>query len=98
MFTRCPTSGRKQIACIYGLRSEGVKRSNGFGVILLYSDVYYPQEKIVLNVYLVHGIHQTVACIYVIQQMSQPRVACCHGYQQNSHKTECVLRRPPIGG
>ena len=24
VFTRCPTSGRKKIACIYGLRSEGV--------------------------------------------------------------------------
>ena len=26
-FTRCPTGGRKKIACIYGLRSEGVKTS-----------------------------------------------------------------------
>ena len=31
-----------------------------------------------------------------IPQMSQPRVACWHGYRQNSQKMECVLRRPPI--
>ena len=26
VFTRCPTCGRKKCLCIYGLRSEGVKR------------------------------------------------------------------------
>ena len=26
VFTRCPTGSRKKIACIYGLRSEGVKK------------------------------------------------------------------------
>ena len=30
--------------------------------------------------------------------MSRPRVVCWHGSRQNSPKTECVLRRPPIGG
>ena len=30
--------------------------------------------------------------------MSRPRVACWHGSRQNSQKTECVLRRLPIGG
>ena len=28
---------------------------------------------------------------------SWPHVACWHGPRQNSQKTECVLRRPPIG-
>ena len=41
---------------------------------------------------------ETPACIHVIQCLSQPRVACWHGYRQNSQKTECVFRRPPIGG
>ena len=44
------------------------------------------------------GLRETPACIHVIPQMSQPRVACWHGYRLNSQKTECVLRRPPIGG
>ena len=43
------------------------------------------------------GLRETPACVHVIPQMSQPRVACWHGYRQNSQKTECVLRRPPIG-
>ena len=30
--------------------------------------------------------------------MSRPRVACWHSSRQNSQKTECVLRRLPIGG
>ena len=42
------------------------------------------------------GLRETLACIHVILQMS--RVACWHGYRQNSQKTECVLRCPPIGG
>ena len=43
-------------------------------------------------------LRETLACIHVIPQMSQSRVACWHGYRQNSQKTECVLRRPLIGG
>ena len=44
------------------------------------------------------GLQETLACIHVIPQMSQPRVACWHGYRQKLSKTECMLRHPPIGG
>ena len=44
------------------------------------------------------GLRETLACIHVILHMSRPRVACWHGSRQNSQKTECVLRHPPIGG
>ena len=40
----------------------------------------------------------TPACIHVIQRLSQPRVACWHGFRQNSQKTECVFTRCPTGG
>ena len=36
------------------------------------------------------GLRETLACIHVIQRLSQPRVACWHGFRQNSQKTECV--------
>ena len=36
--------------------------------------------------------------IHVIPHNVTPRVACWHGSQPNSHKKECVLRRPPIRG
>ena len=44
------------------------------------------------------GLRETPACIHVIQRLSQPRVACWHGFQQNSQKTECVFTRCPTGG
>ena len=40
------------------------------------------------------GLWETPACIHVIQRLSQPRVACWHGFRQNSQKTECC----PTGG
>ena len=43
-------------------------------------------------------LQETLACVHVILHMSRPRMACWHGPRQNSQKTECVLRRPPIGG
>ena len=44
------------------------------------------------------GLRETPACIHVIQHLSQPRVACWHGFRQNSPKTECVFTRCPTGG
>ena len=44
------------------------------------------------------GLWETLACIHVIPQMSRPRVACWHGSRPNSQKTECVFRRPSLGG
>ena len=44
------------------------------------------------------GLRETPACIHVIQCLSQPRVACWHGFRQNSQKTECVFTRCPTGG
>ena len=44
------------------------------------------------------GLRETLACIHVIQRLSQPRVACWHGFRQNSQKTECVFTRCPTGG
>ena len=32
------------------------------------------------------GLRETPACIHVIQRLSQPRVACWHGFRQNSQK------------
>ena len=32
------------------------------------------------------GLPETPACIHVIQRLSQPRVACWHGFRQNSQK------------
>ena len=32
------------------------------------------------------GFRETPACIHVIQRLSQPRVACWHGFRQNSQK------------
>ena len=32
------------------------------------------------------GLRETPACIHVIQRLSQPRVACWHGFRQNSIK------------
>ena len=43
------------------------------------------------------GLRETPACIHVIR-LSQPRVACWHGFRQNSQKTECVFTRCPTGG
>ena len=43
-------------------------------------------------------LRETPACIHVIQRLSQPRVACWHGFRQNSQKTECVFTRCPTGG
>ena len=37
------------------------------------------------------GLRETPACIHVIQRLSQPRVACWHGFRQNSQKTKCVF-------
>ena len=36
--------------------------------------------------------------VHVIQRLSQPRVACWHGFRQNSQKTECVFTRCPTCG
>ena len=44
------------------------------------------------------GLRETLACIHVIQRLSQPRVACWHGFRQNSQKTECVFTRCPTRG
>ena len=44
------------------------------------------------------GLRETPACIHVIQRLSQPRVACWHGFRQTSQKTECVFTRCPTGG
>ena len=44
------------------------------------------------------GLRETPACIHVIQRLSQPWVACWHGFRQNSQKTECVFTRCPTGG
>ena len=44
------------------------------------------------------GLWETPACIHVIQRLSQPRMACWHGFWQNSLKTECVFTRCPTGG
>ena len=44
------------------------------------------------------GLRETPACIHIIQRLSQPRVACWHGFRQNSQKTECVFTRCPTGG
>ena len=44
------------------------------------------------------GLWETLACIHVIQRLSQPRVACWHGFRKNSQKTECVFTRCPTGG
>ena len=43
------------------------------------------------------GLRETPACIHVIQRLSQPRVACWHGFRKNSQKTECVFTRCPTG-
>ena len=43
------------------------------------------------------GLHETPACIHVIQRLSQPRVACWHGFRKNFQKTECVFKRCPTG-
>ena len=37
------------------------------------------------------GLRETPACIHVIQRLSQPQVACWHGFRQNSQQTECVF-------
>ena len=34
------------------------------------------------------GLRETPACIHVIQRLSQPRVACWHGFRHDSQKTE----------
>ena len=44
------------------------------------------------------GVRETPACTHVIQRLSQPRVACWHGFRQNSQKTECVFTRCLTGG
>ena len=45
------------------------------------------------------GLRETPACIHIIQRLSQPRVACWHGFRQNyKKKTECVFTRCPTGG
>ena len=44
------------------------------------------------------GLRETPACIHVIQRLSQPRVACWHGFRQNSQKTEYVFTRCPTDG
>ena len=44
------------------------------------------------------GLRETPACIHVIQRLSQPRVACWHGFRPNSQKTECVFTRCPTCG
>ena len=44
------------------------------------------------------GLRETPACIHVIQRLSQPQVACWHGFRQNSQQTECVFIRCPTGG
>ena len=44
------------------------------------------------------GLRETPACIHVIQRLSQPRVACWHGFRKNSQKTKCVFTRCPSGG
>ena len=38
------------------------------------------------------GLRETPACIHVIQRLSQPRVACWHGFRQNSQKTSADRR------
>ena len=40
------------------------------------------------------GLRETLACtcIHVIQRLSQPRVACWHGFRHDSQKTECVVQ------
>ena len=40
-------------------------------------------------------LRETPACIHIIQRLSQPRVACWHGFRPNSQKTECVFTRCP---
>ena len=44
------------------------------------------------------GLREIPVRIHVIQRLSQPRVACWHGFRQNSQKTECVFTRCPTGG
>ena len=44
------------------------------------------------------GLRETPACIHVIQRLSQPRVACWHGFRPNSQKTECAFTRCPTCG
>ena len=44
------------------------------------------------------GLRETPACIHVIQRLSQPRVACWHGFRPNSQKTECMFTRCPTCG
>ena len=56
------------------------------------------------------ALRETPACIHVIQRLSQPRVACWHGFRPNSQKNRmrvytlsdmrseknCMYTRPPI--
>ena len=44
------------------------------------------------------GLRETPACMHVIQRLSQPRVACWHGFRHDSQKTECVFTRCPTCG
>ena len=44
------------------------------------------------------GLRETPACIHAIQRLSQPRVACWHGFRKNSQKMECVFTRCPTSG
>ena len=45
-----------------------------------------------------HGLRETIACIHVSRNYGAPRVACWQVFRQNSQKSECVLRRSPLGG
>ena len=58
LFTRCPTGGRKKIACIYGIRSEGVK-THKYGNEILNNMLNNICKQISKNVHLEEYLNET---------------------------------------
>ena len=45
-----------------------------------------------------HGLRETIAGVDISRNYGTPRVTCWQVFQQNSQKSECVLRRSPLDG